>query len=119
MPMITPGYLPFHPAPKNPPRTLPPNACDAHCHVFGPAARFPFSSTSACVPVDAPKETLFQRHRHLGFSRAVVVQASCHGTDNAAMLDALRNGGEDYPGFLTNRALSGSSKRQLSHTPLG
>ena len=96
--MVTPGYLPFHPAPRKPARTLPPNACDAHCHVFGPAARFPFSPTGTYVPVDAPKETLFQRHRHLGFSRAVVVQASCHGTDNAAMLDALRSGGEDYRG---------------------
>ncbi len=28
-------------------------------------------------------------HKHLGFSRAVLVQASCHGTDNAALLDAL------------------------------
>ena len=97
--MATPGYLPFHPAPRKPAQTLPPNACDAHCHVFGPAARFPFSPTSTYVPVDAPKETLFQRHRHLGFSRAVVVQASCHGTDNAAMLDALRSGGEDYRGI--------------------
>ena len=99
MPMATPGYLPFHPAPKEPAQALPPNACDAHCHVFGPAARFPFSPTSTYVPVDAPKETLFQRHRHLGFARAVVVQASCHGTDNAAMLDALRSGGEDYRGI--------------------
>ena len=97
--MVTPGYLPFHPAPRKPARALPPNACDAHCHVFGPAARFPFSPTGTYVPVDAPKETLFQRHRHLGFSRAVIVQASCHGTDNAAMLDALRSGGEDYRGI--------------------
>ena len=97
--MATPGYLPFHPTPRKPAQALPPNACDAHCHVFGPAARFPFSPTGTYVPVDAPKETLFQRHRHLGFSRAVVVQASCHGTDNAAMLDALRSGGEDYRGI--------------------
>ena len=97
--MATPGYLPFHPTPRKPAQALPPNACDTHCHVFGPAARFPFSPTSTYVPVDAPKETLFQRHRHLGFSRAVVVQASCHGTDNAAMLDALRSGGEDYRGI--------------------
>ena len=96
--MTTPGYLAFHPNPKKPDHALPPDACDAHCHVFGPAARFPFASTSTYVPVDAPKETLFQRHRHLGISRAVVVQASCHGTDNTAMLDALRSGGNDYRG---------------------
>ena len=98
MAAITPGYLAFHPDPRKPAEAPPPNACDAHCHVFGPAARFPFSPTGTYVPVDAPKETLFRRHRHLGFSRAVVVQASCHGTDNAAMVDALRSGGEDYRG---------------------
>ena len=64
--MVTPGYLAFHPNPKKPDHALPPDACDAHCHVFGPAATFPFASTSTYVPVDAPKETLFQRHRHLG-----------------------------------------------------
>ena len=96
--MVTPGYLAFHPSPKKPDHTLPPDACDAHCHVFGPAARFPFASSSTYVPVDGPKETLFERHRHLGVSRAVVVQASCHGTDNTAMLDALRAGGDDYRG---------------------
>ena len=96
--MVTPGYLAFHPNPKKPDHALPPDACDAHCHVFGPAARFPFAPTSTYVPVDAPKETLFRRHRHLGVSRAVVVQASCHGTDNTAMLDALQAGGDDYRG---------------------
>ena len=80
--------------------------------MFGPAAVFPFASGSTYVPVDAPKETLFQRHRHLGVSRAVVVQASCHGTDNTAMLDALRAGGDDYRGVavvaedVTERALA-------------
>ena len=96
--MVTSGYLAFHPNPKKPDHALPPNACDAHCHVFGPAATFPFASSSTYVPVDAPKETLFERHRHLGVSRAVVVQASCHGTDNTAMLDALQAGGDDYRG---------------------
>ena len=110
--MATPGYLAFHPNPKKPDHALPPDACDAHCHVFGPAAKFPFASSSTYVPVDAPKETLFKRHRHLGISRAVVVQASCHGTDNTAMLDALRAGGDDYRGVavvsedVTDRALA-------------
>ena len=109
--MVTPGYLAFHPNPKKPDHALPPNACDAHCHVFGPVSRFPFAASSTYVPVDAPKETLFERHRHLGVTRAVIVQASCHGTDNTAMLDALRAGGDDYrgiavvPGDITERAL--------------
>ena len=109
--MVTPGYLAFCPNPKRPDHALPPNACDAHCHVFGPAAKFPFASGSTYVPIDAPKEILFERHRHLGVSRAIIVQASCHGTDNTAMLDALRAGGDNYRGVavvaeeVTERAL--------------
>lgn len=82
-------YLPFHPNPKKPDYLVPDNACDAHCHVFGPAAVFPFAPESKYTPVDAPKEKLFDLHRHLGFKRSVIVQASCHGTDNRAMIDAL------------------------------
>lgn len=90
--------MPFHPEPKKPDQPLPPDTCDSHCHVFGPAAIFPFAASSTYVPVDAPQETLFQRHRHLGIDRAVIVQASCHGTDNAAMMGALKAGGDRYRG---------------------
>lgn len=96
--MVTPGYLAFHPNPKKPDITLPEGACDSHCHVFGPADRFPYSPTSSYFPVDAPKETLFERHRFLGFSRSVLVQASCHGSDNSAMIDALQTAGDSYRG---------------------
>lgn len=76
--------------PSTPVLKLPVNACDTHCHVFGPAAQFPFSATRKYTPADAPKETLFALHKRLGITRAVIVQASCHGTDNRAMLDALK-----------------------------
>ncbi len=76
--------------PRNVPRfTPPPRSCDAHCHVFGPAARFPYATNRSYTPEDAPKEELAALHRVLGFERAVVVQASCHGADNSAMLDAI------------------------------
>jgi predicted TIM-barrel fold metal-dependent hydrolase len=68
---------------------LPPGACDAHCHVFGPGARFPYAPGRRYTPEDAPKEALAALHAHLGITRTVIVQASCHGTDNAAMLDAI------------------------------
>ncbi|KAA3622966.1 MAG: hypothetical protein DWQ08_12125 [Proteobacteria bacterium] len=96
--MVTPGYLAFHPSPGKPVEAPPPKACDAHCHVFGPAAVFPFAPTSTYAPVDAPKEKLFELHRFLGIERSVIVQASCHGTDNSAMIDALRAGGSAYRG---------------------
>jgi len=97
--MASEGYIPFHPEPKKPEIALPKGACDSHCHVFGPGDRFPYSPKSSYIPVDAPKETLFQRHRHLGLDRAVIVQASCHGTDNEAMLDALASAGDAYRGI--------------------
>jgi len=77
------------PNPVKPAYVLPPGACDAHCHVFGPGDRFPYSPGRSYTPPDAPKEKLAALHKHLGFSRAVLVQASCHGTDNSAMLDAI------------------------------
>jgi 2-pyrone-4,6-dicarboxylate lactonase len=80
---------PPHPNPKKPSFILPPGACDAHCHVFGPAARFPYAADRRYTPPDAPAEKLAALHRHLGISRAVLVQASVHGADNSAMLDAI------------------------------
>jgi predicted TIM-barrel fold metal-dependent hydrolase len=77
------------PNPVKPNYTPPPGACDAHCHVFGPGARFPYAPNRSYTPPDAPKEQLAALHKHLGFARAVLVQASCHGTDNAAVIDAL------------------------------
>jgi len=77
---------------------LPPNACDAHCHVFGPGDVFPYAPNRRYTPEDAPKETLKALHDHLGIARAVIVQASCHGSDNRAMLDALAWQPQHYRG---------------------
>ena len=86
------------PNPIKPRYVLPPGACDAHCHVFGPGDRFPYSPNRSYTPPDAPKEKLAALHRYLGFSRAVLVQASCHGTDNSAMLDAIASSNGAYRG---------------------
>src|SRR3546814_239197 len=96
--------LPYHPSPKKPDIALPAGACDAHCHVFGPAARFPFAPSRTYTPVDGPKEKLFALHRHLGIQRAVLVQASCHGTDNSAMLDAIAASNGAYRGIAMVQA---------------
>jgi len=77
------------PNPIKPAYTPPSGACDAHCHIFGPAAKFPYAPERRYTPPDAPKERLRALHEHLGLARAVLVQASCHGTDNRAMLDAI------------------------------
>ena len=80
---------PPDPNPVKPKYTPPPGACDGHCHIFGPASRFPYAPERRYTPQDAGRETLAALHRHLGLERAVLVQASCHGTDNNAMIDAM------------------------------
>lgn len=75
--------------PSKPRFVLPPGAVDAHCHVFGPMALFPFSPKAKYLPQDAGPEALFALRDHLGFARNVIVQASCHGTDNRATLHAI------------------------------
>jgi len=80
---------PPDPNPVKPKYTPPPRACDGHCHIFGPASRFPYAPERRYTPQDAGRETLAALHRHLGLERAILVQASCHGTNNNAMLDAL------------------------------
>lgn len=74
---------------RKPVYTLPPGACDTHCHVFGPAAKFPYAPGRRYTPADVPKETLAALHAHLGIARVVIVQTSAHGVDNSAMLDAI------------------------------
>ena len=91
---MDPDYLPFHPNPKKPFYEPPAGAVDAHCHVFGPADRFPYHPKRKYTPCDAPKEKLFELRDYLGFSRNVIVQASCHGSDNAALVDALEASGD-------------------------
>lgn len=86
----TPGWLDFYDGPSRPHFRLPAGAVDAHCHVFGPGAVFPYSPQRKYTPCDAPKEALFALRDHLGFEKNVIVQATCHGTDNRALVDALR-----------------------------
>jgi 2-pyrone-4,6-dicarboxylate lactonase len=83
----------WHGAPSKPRFTPPSGAVDAHCHVFGPMAQFPFSAQAKYLPEDAGPETLFTLRDHLGFARNVIVQASCHGTDNSATLNAIAKSG--------------------------
>ena len=85
----TPGWLDWCANPAKPRFQLPAGAVDAHCHVFGPAASFPFAPERKYTPCDAGKEQLFALRDHLGFARNVIVQATCHGADNRALVDAL------------------------------
>lgn len=94
---------PPDPDTRRPRLQLPPKSCDAHCHVFGPKHLFPYHPTSTYEPPDAGKDRLRQLHDVLGIERAVIVQASCHGPDNRAMLDAIATSDGRYKGVCIAR----------------
>ena len=89
----------FHPHPSKPTFVVPPGSVDAHCHIFGPGDVFPYSPKRKYTPGDASKEDLFHLRDFLGLSRNVIVQASCHGTDNAATLDGIKAAGDKARGI--------------------
>jgi 2-pyrone-4,6-dicarboxylate lactonase len=94
-------WLVWHPNPTKPRFKPPPGAVDAHCHVFGPAAQFPFAPERKYTPCDASRDQLFALRDFLGFDRNVVVQATCHGKDNRALVDALVHSGGRARGVAT------------------
>lgn len=96
-------WVPFHPDPSKPEFVLPPGSVDAHCHVFGPEAEFPYAPERKYTPCDAGKDDLFKLRDFLGFDKFVIVQATCHGADNSALVDALRASGGRARGVATVR----------------
>jgi 2-pyrone-4,6-dicarboxylate lactonase len=94
-------WLPFHPAPRRPQFLPPDGSVDAHCHVFGPGAQFPYAPERRYTPCDAPRTKLFGLRDYLGFERNVIVQATCHGNDNRALLDALQDAAGRARGVAT------------------
>ena len=106
----------WHSAPSKPRYTPPPGAIDAHCHVFGPMARFPFSQQAKYLPEDAGPDMLFALRDHLGFARNVIVQASCHGTDNAATLDAIAKSNGKARGVAVVDPAISDAELQALHT---
>jgi 2-pyrone-4,6-dicarboxylate lactonase len=101
---MDPDWLPFDPNPSKPTFKPPPGAVDAHCHVFGPADEFPYAPERKYTPCDAPKARLFELRDFLGFDRNVIVQATCHGADNRALVDALKASQGRAKGVATVKA---------------
>ena len=107
-------WLVFHPGPSRPAFTPPDGAVDAHCHVFGPGSVFPYAPERKYTPCDAPKDKLWELRDFLGFSRNVIVQATCHGSDNRALTDALGDAGDRARGVATvRRDISDDALRAL------
>jgi 2-pyrone-4,6-dicarboxylate lactonase len=86
----TNDWLDWYDGPSKPKFQLPEGAVDAHCHVFGPGDQFPYAPERKYTPCDASKQQLLALRDHLGFTRNVIVQATCHGADNRALMDACR-----------------------------
>jgi 2-pyrone-4,6-dicarboxylate lactonase len=97
-------WLDWHPNPTKPTFVVPAGAVDAHCHVFGPGDTFPFAPERKYTPCDASWEQLFALRDFLGFDKNVVVQATCHGSDNSALLDVLERAEDRARGVVTVKA---------------
>jgi 2-pyrone-4,6-dicarboxylate lactonase len=76
--------------PTAPTTALPAGACDTHTHVFGPFDRHPVPTPSSYAPPIAPPDVHAAMMAATGLTRAIIVQPAPYGTDNAALLDALR-----------------------------
>jgi 2-pyrone-4,6-dicarboxylate lactonase len=111
----TPGWLDWYAGPSKPKFKLPAGAVDAHCHVFGPGAQFPFAPERKYTPCDAGRAQLFALRDHLGFARNVVVQATCHGTDNRALVDALVHSNGKARGVATVKRSISDQELQTLH----
>ena len=111
----TPGWLDWYAGPAKPRFQLPAGAVDAHCHVFGPGAEFPYAPERKYTPCDASRQQLFALRDQLGFARNVVVQATCHGADNRAMVDALLHSGGMARGVATVRRSISDGELQALH----
>ena len=111
----TAGWLDWYAGPSTPRFKLPAGSVDAHCHVFGPGAEFPYAAERKYTPCDASKAQLFALRDHLGFARNVVVQATCHGADNRAMVDACVSSGGKARGVATVKRSVTDNELQALH----
>ncbi|HEY2335821.1 MAG TPA: amidohydrolase family protein [Burkholderiales bacterium] len=100
---------------KTPKFRPPPLACDAHCHIFGPAAKFPYDPKASYHPPDSPFEGLQKLHKILGLERAVIVHASCHGADMRATLDGIARSKGAYRGTAIIDETYGDKEFQRMH----
>ena len=111
----TPGWLDWYTGPSKPRFKLLAGAVDAHCHVFGPGDVFSYAPERKYTPCDASKEQLFALRDHLGFDKNVIVQATCHGSDNRALVDALKAANGKARGVATVNRNVTNAELQAMH----
>jgi 2-pyrone-4,6-dicarboxylate lactonase len=86
------------PAPRKPKITLPAGATDTHAHICGPKSQYAYFSERVYTPPDCLLPAYSHMLKTLGVERAVLVQPSVYGTDNTAMLDAMKVAGKSFRG---------------------
>jgi 2-pyrone-4,6-dicarboxylate lactonase len=91
------------PNPKKPKLKPPPGACDAHIHLFGPAAKYPFAPDSPYISRDALPEALFGLQDRLGLSTAVIVSPGGYGRNSAMLADVLAKYPDRFRGIALMR----------------
>lgn len=101
---VIPTCKPPDPNTRTPKFRPPAGACDAHCHIFGPGDRYPYAPDRTYTPPDAPLSRFKELQATLGLERAVLVNASCHGSDNTVILDAIAQSGGKYRGVANSDA---------------
>ena len=111
----TPGWLDWFDGPSKPRFVVPTGSVDAHCHVFGPGAQFEFAPERKYTPCDASSDQLFALREQLGFARNVIVQATCHGSDNRALVHACLASGGLARGVATVRRSITDAELQALH----
>jgi 2-pyrone-4,6-dicarboxylate lactonase len=99
---------------KTPAFKAPAGTIDTHCHIFGPAAEYPFSPTRPYTPPDAPLPMFRALHEKIGVQRAVIVNATLHGFDNRVVTDAIAQSDGKYKGVANiNNAMSDAELSSL------
>ena len=83
---------------RSPSIQFPAGAVDCHAHVCGPASVFPYAQERIYTPPDATLENYQALLKMLHIDRAVLVQPSVYGTDNRAMLAALKSHPQQFRG---------------------
>lgn len=102
-------------APRKPRLVFPPQACDCHAHILGPAARHAYSTERIYTPPDCLAPDYRAMRGTLGIARAVLVQPSVYGSDNTVMLQALHEGGASCRGVAVVDADIGQAALEALH----
>jgi len=107
MPILTQGP---DPNPKTPRLRAPPGACDAHIHLFGPVAKYPFAPDSPYTSHAALPETFIALQDKLGLSRAVIVSPGGYGRNYQMLADTLARFPDRFRGIALMPEDTGASE---------